>query len=133
MELARAYTIFALIATLANIGVQDLVIRLYQGAFHLIGSVIMGTGAGLLVKYALDKRYIFRFQPRDLAHDGRTFFLYTLMGLATTVIFWGFEFGFEYLFANRGMRYLGGVIGLAIGYVAKYHLDKQFVFRMESA
>jgi hypothetical protein len=26
------------------------------------------------------------------------------------------------------MRYLGGVIGLAIGYLTKYHLDKRFVF-----
>ena len=26
------------------------------------------------------------------------------------------------------MRYVGGVIGLAIGYWAKYRLDKRFVF-----
>jgi hypothetical protein len=29
------------------------------------------------------------------------------------------------------MRYLGGVIGLTIGYLAKYHLDKRFVFKAE--
>ncbi|MCL1962124.1 MAG: GtrA family protein [Desulfovibrionaceae bacterium] len=49
--------------------------------------------------------------------------------MATTVIFWGFEFGFHAPFGTRWMRYLGGVIGLAIGYVAKYGLDKRFVFR----
>jgi hypothetical protein len=54
------------------------------------------------------------------------------MGLATTVIFWGFEFGFEYLFATKEMRYLGGIIGLAIGYVTKYHLDKRYVFRTDT-
>ena len=57
--------------------------------------------------------------------------LYTAMGLATTVIFWGFEFGFHHLFATREMRYLGGVIGLAIGYVSKYYLDKRYVFHTE--
>ena len=30
------------------------------------------------------------------------------------------------------MRYLGGVIGLAIGYLTKYHLDKRYVFRTEA-
>jgi hypothetical protein len=31
------------------------------------------------------------------------------------------------------MRYLGALIGLAIGYWAKYHLDKRFVFRIQAA
>jgi putative flippase GtrA len=51
------------------------------------------------------------------------------MGVVTTAVFWGFEFGFDHLFGTREMRYAGGVIGLAIGYVAKYQLDKRFVFR----
>ena len=29
------------------------------------------------------------------------------------------------------MRYLGGVIGLMIGYIIKYQLDKRYVFRRE--
>jgi hypothetical protein len=48
------------------------------------------------------------------------------MGLATTAVFWGFEFCFHFFFASKEMRYLGGVIGLTIGYVIKYHLDKRF-------
>lgn len=85
-----------------------------------------------MVKYILDKRYIFRFRARSVAHDTQTFALYTLMGLATTVIFWGFEFGFHHIFETKEMRYLGGVIGLAIGYLTKYHLDKRYVFRTEA-
>lgn len=129
MRLAFAYAIFALIATAVNIGAQDLVVRLYTGAFDILVSVAIGTGVGLMVKYVLDKRYIFRFRARNAVHDGQTFVLYTLMGLATTVIFWAFEFGFDRVFATKEMRYLGGVIGLAIGYVAKYQLDKRYVFR----
>ncbi len=131
MKLATIYAILALIATAANIGAQDLVVRSYSGAFDVLLSVAVGTGVGLVVKYILDKRYIFRFRTRNAVHDGQTFALYTLMGLVTTVIFWGFEFGFHHLFESKQMRYFGGVIGLAIGYLIKYRLDKRYVFRSE--
>ncbi|MDD2609990.1 MAG: GtrA family protein [Giesbergeria sp.] len=130
-KLAVQYAIFALIATTANIGAQDLVVQTYNGTGAIVASIVAGTGVGLVVKYLLDKRYIFRFRAANVAHDTRTFALYAAMGLATTVIFWGFEFGFHYLFATREMRYLGGAIGLAIGYLAKYHLDKRYVFQRQ--
>lgn len=132
MKLAVTYTILAVIASLANFAAQDLVTRFYGGPFNIAISVVLGTGVGLIVKYVLDKRYIFRFKARDAAHDGKTFILYTIMGLATTFIFWGFEFGFQAVFATKEMRYLGGALGLAIGYVTKYLLDKRYVFRQET-
>lgn len=128
-RLAFTYALLAAIATAVNIGAQDLVIRAYRGSFAILVSVVVGTAVGLITKYVLDKRYIFRFQARDIKHDGRTFILYTVMGVATTVIFWGFEFGFQHLFQSKEMRYFGGIVGLAIGYLAKYHLDKRYVFR----
>lgn len=130
-KLTISYSIFALIATVANIGAQDMIVRLYQGSYSVFVSVMVGTGVGLVVKYLLDKRFIFRFQTRNAAHDAQTFTLYTLMGLVTTVIFWGFEFTFNYVFGTKEMRYIGGVIGLAIGYISKYQLDKRYVFRSE--
>lgn len=133
MKLAATYAVLALLATLANIGAQDIVIRGYTGAFSILVSVVIGTAVGLFVKYVLDKRYIFRFRARGIVHDSQTFALYTVMGLATTVIFWGFEFGFHYIFLTKEMRYLGGAVGLAIGYLAKYHLDRRYVFRTEDA
>lgn len=129
MKLVIIYVILALIATLANIGSQDIFIRVYSGKFSVLLSIIAGTGTGLVVKYVLDKRYIFQFKAQNAAHDTRTFGLYALMGILTTMIFWGFEFGFDHVFQTKGYRYLGGVIGLAIGYLSKYQLDKRFVFR----
>ena len=129
MKLALTYALWAMIATAANIGAQDLSIRLYAGAYAIPLSVMIGTGTGLIVKYVLDKRYIFRFRARDVRHDSQTFALYTTMGVFTTLIFWGFEFGFNAVFQTKEMRYLGGIIGLAIGYFTKYQLDKRFVFR----
>lgn len=129
MELAIRYTIFALLSTAANIAAQDGAIRLYDGAYGLLSSMVVGTAVGLVVKYLLDKRYIFGVRAKSLVHDGRMFALYSLMGVATTAIFWGFEFTFHFVFDDKAMRYLGGVIGLAIGYWVKYRLDKRYVFQ----
>jgi putative flippase GtrA len=128
MKLSITYTIFAILSTIANIGSQDLSLRIYSGIYSVLISVVIGTGVGLVVKYVLDKRYIFRYLTRDALHNTKTFMLYTVMGVLTTFVFWGFEFGFDYIFQSKEMRYLGGVIGLAIGYLIKYQLDKHFVF-----
>ena len=85
-----------------------------------------------LVKYVLDKIFIFRFRAASTLHDRHTFILYTAMGVVTTLLFWGFEFGFNSAFQDKDMRYVGGLIGLGLGYWAKYHLDKRFVFRRPS-
>lgn len=128
LKLALTYALLALLATLANIGTQDLAMRLYGGPHALVLAMAAGTGAGLVLKYALDKRYIFRFRARSLGHDSRTFALYTAMGLATTAVFWSVELAFHWLYATPGMRYLGAALGLALGYVIKYYLDKRYVF-----
>jgi len=123
------YTIFAVISTIANIGSQTLSFRIYQGNYDLWLAIFTGTAVGLVVKYYLDKRYIFKYQTTSIQHGSKTFYLYTLMGLITTVVFWGFEYAFNAIYQTAEMRYLGGVIGLAIGYFIKYQLDKRFVFK----
>jgi len=129
MRLAIVYTIIALIATAANLGAQELTVRAWHGAFQIELSVFIGTGVGLVVKYVLDKIFIFRFRTASTLHDLHTFILYTAMGVVTTLLFWGFEFGFNSAFQDKNMRYVGALIGLGLGYWAKYHLDKRFVFR----
>lgn len=129
MSLGITYIVLAIISVIVNISIQDVIVRNYDGKYNILLSVIIGTCAGLIVKYLLDKKYIFKFKAENISHDGRIFVIYSLMGLATTLIFWGFEFGFSFIFATKEMRYLGGIIGLSIGYFTKYHLDKRFVFR----
>lgn len=129
MKLAAIYALLAAIATAINIFTQALSIWLYSGFASIALSMAAGTGAGLIVKYVLDKRYIFRFKAENVAHDGRLFLLYSLMGVFTTAIFWGTELAFHFIFQSAELRYLGGIIGLAIGYLTKYELDKRFVFR----
>ena len=129
LTLPVLYFAFAVLAIAVNIGTQALVVAVYRGPFHLVASVLAGTATGLVAKYVLDKAYIFRFVTRDKAHEARTFALYTVMGIATTAVFWGTEAVFHLVWQTDEMRYLGGVIGLAIGYCTKYYLDKRFVFR----
>ena len=128
VRLVTLYAAFAAIAIGLNLGAQVLVIALYSAAYAVTLSMVVGTGTGLLVKYVLDKRHIFAYETENLAHDGRLFVLYSLMGVVTTALFWGVEWAFQWLFDSNAMRYLGGGIGLVVGYVIKYHLDKEFVF-----
>ena len=127
------YGFFALIATCANFLAQELLTRVYGGASSILLAMILGTGVGFFVKYALDKQYVFTVRPRDAAHDAQVFFLYCVTGLATTLVFWGFELGFDEAFQFKEMRYLGGAIGLTIGYAIKYRLDRRFVPTHEAA
>ena len=131
MNFALTYLIFAAIATAINIISQDIFIRIYSGDQAIIGSMLVGTAAGLVTKYILDKRFIFHFQTKGIRHDTKLFLTYCLMGILTTCIFWAFEFGFHLVFETKPMRYVGGVIGLAIGYCIKYRLDKRYVFRVQ--
>ena len=125
------YSLCAILSIVANIFAQDITVRVYHLKYQIALSVIVGTAVGLLIKYVLDKKYIFRFSANSLAHDSSLFVMYTAMGVVTTLIFWGFEFTFEYLFHTKFMRYLGAVIGLSIGYFIKYNLDKRFVFNQK--
>ncbi len=127
-RIAVLYALFAALATAANIGCQALVIWLYTGPHAVPLSILVGTAAGLPIKYVLEKRHIFGFKADSLAHDGSMFMLYSFMGVFTTALFWGVEYAFHHAFGTDAMRYLGGVIGLTLGYIIKYHLDKRFVF-----
>lgn len=129
MRIFLLYFLFAAISALVNIFAQDLFLRLHICDRGIFFSIIFGTAAGLVVKYWLDKNYIFRFRATNARHDARTFMLYSVMGVLTTLIFWAFEFGFQAFFQTKSMRYLGGIIGLGIGYFVKYQMDKRFVFR----
>ena len=126
--LAMKYTIFAVISTLFNLLFQYFSFGLYSGFGSLYVAMFFGTLAGLVAKYILDKKFIFYHTPKDKKDDAKKFALYSLMGVFTTIIFWGTEILFDTLSQDPNAKYLGAVIGLSIGYVIKYFLDKKYVF-----
>ena len=128
LRLTLLYVAFAVVATLANLGAQRLVLRAGEGPVLFALAMVGGTALGLVVKYALDKRWIFADPSTGLRAHGRRFSLYTAMGLVTTAIFWASETAFWLLWQTHTAREVGAVLGLAVGYAVKYHLDRRFVF-----
>ncbi len=154
--LAVKYTLFAVIATIINLSTQFVSFAVYDRLFpsienwltlpvirelyalslsvlpgddlRLYFGMAWGTLTGLLVKYYLDKKYIFYYITQKKSDDFQKFLLYSFMGIFTTLIFWGFEVGFDFYFDSEGAKYIGAVLGLSIGYITKYFLDKRFVF-----
>ena len=43
------------------------------------------------------------------------------------------EYAFHWLFGVDAMRYAGGALGLALGYLVKFRLDRRFVFVRDDA
>ncbi len=132
-QLIWRYSAFAALATLANLATQRSVLALAEGTQGFALAVISGTAVGLLLKYTLDKRWIFFDTTSGIAVHGRKFTLYTVMGVFTTLIFWGSETAFWLAWKTDLMREVGAVLGLAVGYVIKYSLDRKFVFPTPSA
>ncbi len=106
-------------------------VKTYDHYLSLYLGMFCGTIAGLLTKYILDKKYIFYHQTESKKDDVKKFFLYSMMGVFTTVIFWGTEIAFDYYSEHIHAKYVGAVVGLGIGYIIKYFLDKKFVFKAE--
>ncbi|MGN7292564.1 GtrA family protein [Rhizobium sp. SAFR-030] len=132
MSLFFRYVIFAVFSTLVNFAVQEAVVRTAPIA-PLILSILGGTIAGFAVKYVLDKKWIFYDGYTSHAGEARKVALYGMFSVLTTIIFWSFEIAFWTIWETDFAKYAGGALGLAIGYVSKYTLDRRFVFRSEGA
>lgn len=133
LQIIIKYIIFAGISMVVNLGSQFLVNSSFTSRYSVYFALVVGTGLGLVVKYILDKRYIFFFVADSSIKDFKTFLLYTTMGLVTTGIFWSMELLFHFLGDTESAKYWGGFLGLLIGYSIKYVLDRKLVFqKMES-
>ncbi|PCI86998.1 MAG: polysaccharide biosynthesis protein GtrA [Hyphomicrobiales bacterium] len=128
MSILVKYSAFALFSTIINLLFQKLSTLIYHGNFELYIAMFAGTLAGLIAKYTLDKNFIFYSKPENKIEDSKKFILYSFTGLFTTLIFWGAEILFDHIFTTEYARYIGAIIGLTIGYICKYQLDKKYVF-----
>ncbi|HYF54012.1 MAG TPA: GtrA family protein [Salinarimonas sp.] len=124
---AIRYVLFAVISTVANLLVQEMVTRAVPWATLLPG-LLAGTVTGFVVKYVLDKRYIFNDAYSTAGAEARKVSLSALFSILTTLVFWGFEISFWLIWGTDLAKYSGAVLGISIGYVIKYALDRRFVF-----
>ncbi|WP_246448404.1 GtrA family protein [Novosphingobium flavum] len=126
--LVTRYCAFAALATLVNLGVQRVILLGGHAAPVFAAAIGVGTIAGLVTKYVLDKHWIFFDRARGAKAHGAKFGRYAFFGLFTTAIFWGSETVFWLAGRTDAWREAGAVLGLAVGYVVKYRLDRKFVF-----
>jgi len=122
------YIIFAAIATTANLSIQRVILSINNTSLYFIIALFLGTLIGLLIKYFLDKNWIFLDNTRGLKSQSRKLSLYAIMGILTTIIYWVIETAFWLIWQKDNMREYGALLGLSIGYIVKYKLDKKFVF-----
>lgn len=125
------YALFAVVATVVNLGAQRMALATVPDPFGFPAALLAGTGLGLIAKYLLDRRWIFASAAARPTEEARQFTLYGLTGVVTTLLFWATETGFWLAWRTDAMRELGAVIGLAMGYTIKYRLDAAYVFRPE--
>jgi hypothetical protein len=129
LKITLLYCLFAVLAIAVNIGSQMLTLTLYEGSYAVYAAILVGTSTGLILKYLLDKRFIFNFRGKSFNDDLSRFSLYSMTGVFTTLLFWATELSFDLLFASNNARYIGAVLGLSAGYLIKYQLDKRYVFQ----
>ena len=126
--LVLRYAFFAVLAMLANLAMQRGVLWFGDSGTVFASAVVAGTIVGLVLKYILDKRWIFGDMSVGVKAHSKRLSRYTAMGRVTTAIFWSMETAFWLVWETDAMRELGAVLGLSIGYVVKYNLDRRFVF-----
>ncbi len=127
------YSVFAVIATASNLATQRLVLQHATTTSFFALALGSGTVIGLVIKYLLDKRWIFNDIETDTKHTSRKFALCAATGFITTVIFWSAEASFWMIWQTTAIREIGAMIGLTIGYIVKYDLDRRFVFTCNPA
>jgi putative flippase GtrA len=126
------YVVFAGIATLVNLATQEAVVRVAPLS-PLALSILMGTATGFILKYLLDKKWVFDDGYSSHRQELQKITLYGVFSVFTTLVFWSFEVAFWVIWRTDFAKYTGAVIGLAIGYAAKFVLDRAFVFKERQA
>ena len=122
------YCSFAILATIINLFIQRLILDIENSNLFFFYAMFFGTLIGLIVKFFLDKFFIFFRSQRSIKANSKMFIRYSIFGVFTTIIFWVIESLFWLIWETEHMREFGAIIGLSIGYVLKYNLDKKYVF-----
>ncbi len=115
-------------AGFANLATQGIVERSFPNGFTTV-SILTGTAIGFLVKYVLDKRWVFVDGYDSHAAELRKVVIYAIFGVGTTLLFWATELSFLYFGRTAEAKYVGAAVGLALGNWIKYLLDREYVFR----
>lgn len=122
------YVVAAVVSVAANLLSQEVTVRV-SPASPLMVSIFVGTLVGFFIKYMIDKIWTFRERYTTPLGEAQRITLSGLFSVLTTLIFWAFELGFYAIWQTDFAKYTGAVLGLGLGYVLKFWLDRRHVFR----
>ena len=95
MSIGLKYILFAILAMTVNIFFQYLSFLLIDHKYELYIAILNGTILGMILKYYLDKNYIFYYVKKKF-NNKNIFLLYIFTSIFTTIIFWAIELWFSY-------------------------------------
>ena len=123
------YSFFSTLSIIMNLLTQRFVLEISLSDLKLLYAIASGTIAGFILKYILDRNYIFNDSYANFSRETHKISKYAFFSIFTTGIFWFSELLFWQLYKTDLAREFGAVLGLTIGYYIKYNLDKKYVFR----
>ncbi len=114
----------------ANFSEIDLIQTFYCSIYpynmpELVGSII-AVGITYIIKFFLDKFYVFKKKSMEIKETSKQFIKYFLFAILTTVE----NIGIQFIFTNfiGTPLEISFIIALSIGYLTKFFLDKRYVF-----
>jgi putative flippase GtrA len=128
IQIVYIYAAIATVASLTNLLLQFLFLRVYTGNYAVELSIIVATAVILPFKYVSDKKLIFKFTALGAVQNFWKFANYTFVSIFTVAIFWGIEYAAHLLVDHAPMRYLAGAFGLTVSFYLKYMFDRRYVF-----
>jgi putative flippase GtrA len=134
MKKLPLYLLFAAIAIGVNYAVLNLSDKVLQpilpyDKWRLLLSQVLAIGSGFVVKYILDKFYVFKDAIATKKEEYQKALLYGMMSIITTALYMSISWGFYFLVSPSSAKTTGALIGLLTGYTLKFFLDKKYVFR----
>lgn len=92
-------------------------------------SKLVGIASGFVLKYVLDKKYVFDDSSENIKEEAKKIGIYGLFSVFTTLWLFVISESFERLVEMQYEVHIGWLLGLVTGYLIKYYLDKKFVFK----
>lgn len=136
------YILFAVISVVLNMliqltvynlltltGLDLLYISIYKN-IDILTFIKMGTATvgAFVFKFFVDKLFIFKDRTENISAGLLQVIIYGLFAVFTTAIFYASQLSFKLLFVFDYSEYIGGALGLTLGYTVKFLLDRKYVF-----
>ncbi len=102
---------------------------LLAGAGAYVLALFCGTAMGWIVKYTLDKHYVFKHETHSRVQLAGNMATHASTGVIFTLVFWTIETLFLLFVDIPGAMYLGAIVGLSLSYLLRYQVDRLIVFR----